>query len=358
MKETSRILIITVFAFIGFTSFGQTHSTKELQQIWIGKYSIQHTGTEYESIHNIRRHRSIVKFEKDSLRIKVFNSDFITDTNDIVTIDYKVRNDRILLFEEGKLMDTLNYELTEDNLSFNSYSDYGRRTVFVKLPEYNLANRESEFNKLLISSSFETSDMERADFMSNGRLIISNSNTYHGGNSFWMIDKFEEELFLVGIDADVLGGFVLQVNQINTDSFKGTIYGIQNKEIVFNKLSIEAKFKIEKLIGEWIEFRHENQPPPPPLPPRPRVFDEEREFFEKEHLYFDDSIIIKKRFSRIDTIKWETNIEQDLILLPYELDLPVRRRNWKIVSLNNKELIIERMSKYGNQIERKKFERK
>jgi hypothetical protein len=344
----NRILqIIIILLFIS----GCNSKKDELQQNWIGKYSVHHADTEDESISSGLR--SIFKFEKDSVRIKNFYFDFLTDTNDVHSIKYYINKDLILLIEEGK-KDTFNYELSKGSLSLNYSDSYARRSVFEKMPEYDLANKESEFYELLVSSSFEIFDSVRVEFRDNSRLIIPNFDFSFGDNQFWMIDKYEGELFLV---VDGFFGFVLQVSKINTDSFKGIIYGNQNKEIVFKKLSNEAKFKIEELNGEWVEFIDENIS----LPPRPPIFDEERDFFEREQLYFGDSIIIKKKFFRIDTIKWETNREQDLILLP-ELDLPIRKKKWKIISLDDKKLTIDRIPRIrnmnGNQIERKIFERK
>ena len=61
---------------------------------------------------------------------------------------------------------------------------------------------------------------------------------------------------------------------------------------------------------------------------------------------------------RIDTIKWATNREQDLIIFP-ELDRSIQERKWKIIALNDSALVIERIPRTNeNQIERKIFERK
>ena len=54
-----------------------------LQQNWIGKYSVHHANTKDKSISNGQR--SILKFKKDSLTVKNFYFDFISDTNNINT---------------------------------------------------------------------------------------------------------------------------------------------------------------------------------------------------------------------------------------------------------------------------------
>lgn len=342
-----------ILQIIGILIFLNGCNSREngVQQNWIGKYSVHHANTKDESISNGQR--SIFKFEKDRLTVKKFYFDFISDTNDIYTTKYNLDNNSILVSNEGK-RDTFKFELSDDSLSLSYFNYYERKSVFEKLPEYRLAYKESELYDFLISSSFVMLDSIRVEFRDNGRLIIPNFDFSLGDNQFWMIDKFEEELFLV---VDGLFGFVLQLSEINTDNFKGTIYGNQNKVIVFNKKPDETKFEIEDIIGDWVEFRDENIPPPPPPP----IFDEERKFFEKEELSFNENTIIKRSFFRIDTIKWETNREQDLILLP-ELDMPIRKRKWKIVSLNDRKLIIDRIPRIRNmhstQIERKIFKRK
>ncbi len=330
---------------------GCNSKEKELQKNWIGKYSVHHENTNDESIDGGQRR--ILKFSRDSLTIKNFYFDFITDTNYTHNAQYSLDSDFLIIYDKDK-RDTFKIELSKDSISLNYFDYYPRRSVFEKLPEYELDYQKSELNDFLTSSSFEILDSIRIEFRDNARLITPNFDFSIGDNQIWMIDEFEKELFLV---IDGLFGFVLHISEINKDNFKGTIYGNQNKEIVFNKLSGETKFNIEDLKGEWVEFKDENIPPPPPPP----IFDKEREFFEKEQLNFNDSIIIRKSFFRIDTIKWEANREQDLILLP-ELDMPIRKKKWIIISLNSEKLIIERIpgigNMNGNQIEHKIFERK
>lgn len=340
-----RILqIIGILIFITGCNSKQT----ELQRLWIGKYSVHHPNTENESISNGQR--SIFRFESDSLRIKNFYFDFLTDENKIDVVGYQIKEGMILL-NEGNKVDTLQYEISIDGLSLNYDRENFRKSVYENLSEYHLANRESMFFEFLISSSFEILDSVRVEFRDDASIIIPNFDFHLGDNQLWMIDRYEEELFLV---IDGFFGFVLHVTEIKSDGFRGIVYGKTNREIVFKKLPPETRFKINNLIGEWIELKDEYTSPPP-------IFNEETEYFEREQLLITNSTIQKSSFFRVDTMKWEINREQDLIIIP-DLNLAKGKKYWKIISLSEVELIIERVRQIrdvnGLRIERKVFERK
>jgi hypothetical protein len=306
----------------------------ELQQTWIEKYSIHDANTEAPSFH--KGQRSILKIEEDHLGLKILQSDLFADKDpSIYKYTYSLQNDLLLLFDNGK-RDTLQYAISGDSLSLRYADNFARTSVYVKLPEYHLAHQESALYEFLTASSFQMLDSIRVQFFDDGRLIIPNFNFALGDHQLWILDKFEEELFLV---IDGFSGFRLHVNEIRAEHFNGTIYGIRNKEIIFNKLPDQTLFEIDLLAGEWIEFQDEKKS----LPPPPPVFNEEAsDFYSREQLYFNDSILVKKHYFGIDTLRWETNREQDLILLP-ELDLPVSVMKWKIISLTDHKLVVERI---------------
>lgn len=343
MKRILQFIGILIF-MIGCNSEGD-----ELQNLWIGKYIVHDPNTENESFSNAPR--NIFKFDKDSLKVKRFYSDFSTDTNDINGVEYQLKDEMILLKTEGKF-DTFNIEISLDSLAIIYDLDYPRKIVYSRLSKYNLANRESEFQKLLLSSSYNIFDSVRIEFQDNASLIIPNFDFNVGDDQLWMIDKYKEELFLV---VDGFFGFVLHIKEINTEGFVGIIYGKVNKEIEFKKADQETKFEINELIGEWIEFKPKNLLPPPP------IFNEEKEFYEKEQLLITDSTIQRSHFFKVETIKWNSNREKDLILLP-EFDFQTKRKKWKIVLLTDKELILDRILKKNynkvSSIERTKFVRK
>lgn len=330
---------------------GCNSKNQKLQGLWIGKYSVHHPDTQDESIGDGQRR--LLNFENDQLAIKNFHFDFLTDINDTDIVDYETQNDKIILIGEDRV-DTINYSFSERKLLLANTQDNPRQSFFEKLPRTELATRESEFKELLLSSSFEIFDSIRIEFKYDGRLIIPNYDFHVGDNQLWMVDEYERELFLV---VDGLFGFLLHVNEFDNDGFRGTIYGNKNREVFFKKLPLELKFEVKNLMGEWIEFRAKNISVPPP----PIILQEERDYFEREQLLITDSTLRKSIFFRVDTMKWETNREQDLIILP-NLDLPIRQKKWKIISLSEDELIIERIQRIrdvnGNQIERKVFERK
>ena len=336
MKHFFRTLVIAI------TIIGCNSKENDLQHLWIAKYSIQHADLDKE-VSN-KGARRILAFGQGKLSIKNFSFDFLLDENAIEQVNYELKEDFVFLMKANQI-DTLLYQVAMDSLVLNSQEDDSVKSIYEKLPKYSLADRKDELYQFLATSSFECFDSVRIEFRNDGQLIIPNFDFKVGDNQLWMLDEYEGELFLI---TDGFFGFVLHVSEMNSEGFKGTIYGQSNKELLFRSVVQETKFNLDDLKGKWIQLSDENSPPPPP------VFDGDKDFFSKEELVITDSTLIKRSFSRIDTMKWESNREQDLILFS-----DADQGKWKIVSLNEHNLLIERLRKpwNGDRLERVQYEK-
>ena len=344
MKFIPNIIVVALL-FLGCDS-----KETELQKTWIGKYRIYDSKEEGKSI--VKGPKRIFDFENDTVRFKNLFFDFLTDTNKTNSLKYNLSEDWLIVYGENKV-DSTYCKISKDSLVLKYNQEEYEESVFWKLEKYRLAQNKDDFYNYLVSSSFEVFDSIRVEFCENSSMIVSDFNFRMGYNQYWRIEKFKDELFLL---TDGLSGFALHLMEFNQSGFTGIIHGRENKQVEFKKLPKDKIFQIENLLGEWEEYRGENMPPPPPPPPPHK----NKVFFEKEFLSITDSTIQQHNFYRIDTLEWQSNRENDLIVFP-ESRLPLKERHWKIKLLNKNELVIERksnrMNHLGNQMETIKFKK-
>jgi hypothetical protein len=311
----------------------------KLQDLWILKYSVYQMNTENEYIRN--QERILFNFEKDSLEINNFEYD------KIYSIPYQLKDEMTLLHEEDRI-DTFYFEMACDTLSL-VFPPYSRKHIFQKLPRYDLADKASKLYKLLLYSEYQAFESTRVKFRTNLDEIPDFKLNFEEHEND-LIQTYEGELFLTNP--------FLHIKKINIDGFSATIYGQENTEIKFIKTYPKAsKFEINNLIGEWIEVIDKNFPAPP-IPILPEKGDV---LFEKEELSITSSTIQRRHLFKVETMKWKTNKAQNLIHLP-KLNVLSQYKTWNIISLSERELVIERISTIENidrnAVDRKKFNRK
>jgi hypothetical protein len=318
---------------------------EKIKKTWIGKYEIQNTGTENERIMHsgIRR---ILKFDDKKLITKNFHFDFLTDDNNEVSKSFQIVENQIILKE-----DTLSIkDISNDSLVFFSNSEYPSKVVYEKLPNHNQVKREKDFFDFITSNSFLIQeDTVKIEFSPNGKYVSDNFKVGVGSNQFWMIDKFENELFLV---LDGFWGAVFHIERFDSKRIVSKIYWKENKEIIFNKIDKETGFNISEIIGEWEQ--QGNLIPPPPV-------ENEEEFYNDETLKISESEIIKFEGFQRDTFTWELNRGKDIIILEGNKNI-WNPKQWNILSIEDDILTLKRKRRFknlsGNIIETMKFKRK
>jgi hypothetical protein len=280
------------------------------------------------------------------LTIKNFYFDFLTDDNEEISISYLIRENKILLEDDSLLIQTI----FEDSLVFSSNLDYPRKVVYEKLQRYNQADEEQELFDFITSNIFSIQeDTVQIEFRNNGKYVSDNFKVGVGSNQFWMIDKFESELFLV---LDGFWGAAFHIENFNSERIVSKIYWTENKEIIFNKVNQESGFYISEIIGEW-----EKEENPIPSPPVENV----KQFYNEEFLKISESEILRFEGFQRDTFKWELNRGKNIILLEGNRN-KWNPKQWNILSIEDEFLTLKRERRFrntsGERIEIMKFKRK
>lgn len=349
MKKILIIISISL-AFLGCKK-------SELEEVWIAKY--HQSGRDSSLTNGIRQ---IYFFEKDSVTVKEFYRQFSGDTNESNKYAYEWKDEKLIIFNEGQ-NDTTRCFVGQDTLSkvYFNQSKY----VYEKLRQYHQAKKSADFYDFLIHSSFEMiEDSLRIEFKNDSRFIKNRIDFPYGSNQFWMLDSFQNELFLV-IDCSVnCQKTFLHIMEFDENGFKGMTYGVKNKAFIFKRLPKQKIFNSQDLVGNWERYYEPNYEfltPPPPLPKSNPYY---KKWYQKEQLMIDDKVLIQAYKNRTDTIIWSMNREQDLMLFEDSRRYSEDENIWKIIALNENELILERINRRnrlwnlnGDLFERVKFVR-
>lgn len=342
MKISSFITLIIILLFSCGTD------EYKIQKAWIGKYEVQYSGAQGEQISKTAL-RQIIQFDQDSLVIKRFPFNFFNGESSKRTSQaYKILDNQILTAQ-----DTFNIQnVFSDGLIISFDSEYTKRIVYEELVRYNQAERANELIDFLISNTFTTQkDTTIMEFRKNWSYVSPSFNFGAGSNQSWMIDTFENELFLV---FDGSYGAAIQIKDFNNNQVVGKIYYKDNIEVIWNKFENEKGFEISQIIGEWERIQE-----PMPQPP----IGDGKKYYDKEFLRITRNEIIRYEGFRRDSISWEFNRGKNIIILPdYDTVRNRLGRQWNIKSIESDTLTLERKGRLvgtrNSNIEMSKFKRK
>lgn len=347
MKNIFSIIIISFILF----SCEKPELESESEQVWIGTHNYQNSGSSLSD----NSPRQVYFFEKDSLIYKNFFFQFIGEDNEEKQYAYETNGDELIIFREDK-NDTLQYHIQQDTMRMN-YGNY--EVINQRLPKYNQATKAAQLSKFLLTTSFEIIEKKiNIEFREDIRFVKNPLEPRFGDNQLWMLDNFQNELFLVIDD----NGFLLHITAINDNGFEGIQYGKENKVFHFQARSNDTVFEKEKLTGKWERYydsKHEFNIPPT----LPKSHPDYLKYYEKEQLIINDSTLFWYNEYRRDTVDWSMNREQETMLFSgwkYSWSLNVRQ--WDVQVLNENELVVKRINRYGlenrGQLEEVKFVRK
>ena len=345
-KEAMKISLVKILIIVSLFSCG-TNKDK-IQKVWIGKYEVQHSDSKGERI-NETPLRQIIQFNKDSFIIKRYPINlYIEGTSERISQAYKIQENQILTSK-----DTFNIQnVFSDSLIISFDSGYTKRIVYEELERYNQAERADELMEFLTSNTFTTQeDTIKMEFRKNRKYVSPSFNFGAGSNQFWMIDTFEDELFLV---FDGFLGAVIQITNFNSNQIRGKVYYKDNIEITWNKFENEVGFNGSQLIGEWEKIQ-ELMPPPP--------VEDEEEYYNKEILKIGENKITRYEGFRKDTVNWEFNRGKNIIIFPnYDRARSRLGKQWNIMSIEKDTLTLKRRVKsignWNSNITTDKFKRK
>lgn len=323
MLKTSSLFIVISLSILSCQS-----SNNKIQKTWISKYDVFYSESEGEMIGEFAL-RKIIQFRQDSILIKQFNFNCFEEEEGTKLMHYK-RKDNLIFMDK----DTFNLiGIYPDSLIMSLQSNYPERIIYEKLDRYEQAKRENELIKLLTTHTFTTqNDTIKIEFRKNGTYVSPSFNFGEGSNQCWMIDKFEDELFIV---FDGFLGAAVQIKSFNDHQIIGKIYYIENIEVTWNKIDPEVGYELSDLIGNWEKLEI------PPLPPPPPVGDDII-YYEKEVLKISEHQIMNFEGYRKDTLDWEFNREKNIMILNSDLKVRFRvGKQFNIKSLENDTLILE-----------------
>lgn len=349
MKNIFSIIIIS-FILFGCKKL-ELEAPSESKPVWIATHNYQNGDSSLSD--NLPR--QIYFFEKDSLIHKKFYFQFIGEDNEEKQYAYEMNGDELIIFrEDGN--DTLQYSIQENTMKMN---DKDSKVINQRLPKYNQAAKAAQLSKFLLTTSFEIIEKKiNIEFREDIRFVKNPLEPTFSDLQLWMLDSFQNELFLV-IDEN---GFLLHITAINDNGFEGIQYGKENKVFHFQARSNNTVFEKEKLIGKWERYydsEHKFNIPPT----LPKSHPEYLKYYEKEQLIINDSTLLWYNGFRRDTVDWSMNRQQETIFFSgWKYSWSVNTRQWDVQVLNENELVVKRINRYGlenrGELEEVRFVRK
>lgn len=317
-----KFLLILFISNLTIKSFCQIRST------WIGKY---HTAIENGKTDKFPLQK-VIKFDKNELIEYYFNKDFLFSESKVDTSNIQFYESNIIVKQKNKI-DTLEFRIDHGNLVLIDKTN-DNLMVYEQLSRYEQSKNIFEFNKFINNNIFKIRGEESTvEFDVNHNLTLSNLDLYWGDNQYWILEEFENELFLI---IDGYFGTVFHIKKYNSnDGFEGIIYAPENISYKLIKINSKEKYDTQYLIGKW--ERNSEMYPPPPFGSRA----DSLRYINKEILIFNDSMMINKHGFIVQSSKWKTNLSKELLLFP-DLSKDVKRRQWNIKILTNNKLTIER----------------
>ena len=299
----------------------------QIESTWVGKYqtSIEDGKTDKFPL------QKVLKIDGNKLIEFHLNTDFLFSESKIDTSIIRISESNIIINRKNNI-DEFDYRIENGNLILvNNAKD--NLLVYQKLPNYKQSKNISKFRSFINNNIFKTSGEDSTvEFDASHNLILSNLDFYWGDNQYWILEEFENELFLI---IDGFFGTVFHIKEYNNNGFEGILYAPENISYELMKENSIVKYDTKYLIGKW-ERDSEMYPPPP--------FASEADslkYVKKEILIFDDSTMINKYGFISQSSKWRTNLNNELLQFP-ELSDDVKRQQWNIMTLTESKLTIER----------------
>ncbi|TLX76539.1 hypothetical protein E9993_06525 [Labilibacter sediminis] len=324
-------ILISLVIFISC----QSHQTG-LEGIWIGAYQIHYS--ENDSILGTMRY--ILDISSNNLIYKTFDYPTYRKKDTIQVSKYKYV-DQFLIIESDTFIVK---NLTKDSLVLNLQSNYESDLIFKKLPK----KRRTQQLKLK-NRAFSLTGPNYADSID----FINDSLILHIGNKFntiyrstqWNINSYKSFEFLI-FDQIESPPFLIEnstENEITMKLFFTTIQDFKMTELYNVKDTIG-------MVGNWVwPYQiNQNSPIPPPPPNYPKDID------PKLYLRINKDSLEVEQFGRTKSKKWRLNTTNDYII--FNEDIFTRNGVWKILTIKDDKLVIERNKRFYNSLDKEVIE--
>jgi hypothetical protein len=297
-------------------------SENELEGVWIGAYQVHNSGDEPL----LSSMRLLLDISKDELIYKTFDYPMFEERDSVQILNYSFNGKSLTLGSDTFLVKNL----TKDSLVLNLSSNYECDLVFKRL----FVNNNNNNNSLKIdikNKAFSLTGPNYADSID----FINDSLILHIGNAFmpsrrstkWAINSYKTFDFLV---FDKLGSppFLIENSSSNEISLKLFFNSIKD----FTMTKIEINKYARGIVGDWVCPSQNRQGVP--LPRHLEGAD------PKLYLRIKSDSLEIEQYGKIKSKKWKLNSTNNFIYFPEKIN--TKNGVWKIIKVNEDELIIER----------------
>jgi hypothetical protein len=301
-------------------------SSDKVNDVYIFKYGIDKVqNSESLDIYNLP---VLMCFNEDSISFLQYEIDKTTINSKNETVYYEQTNSTIRLFkgDEQEILE-ISFKST-DSLILTGQNE--NKSVFIPLPRYRQKSKELNIRERFQKYGFKWNSTDNViEFDSMGYFSWSQIPTENYYSKRWELKSYDDELFLLNLDFRT---DLIHIKNYKDGVIEGVFYSEKDQLITLNSIELESTFDSKDLIGEWEEILDENIPPPPII--------NQDDFQLNEKLNFGKEFLIRKKYNRIDTIKWFASQFNNKILLSEEV---ARLGNqWNVLRIENNILTIER----------------
>ena len=325
-----KTILINIILVLSINAIGQ------IDGFWIGKY-YKNLSTVDTFKHDFRSNL-ILKIEEDKIittqfkRVSSPRQPTVALELIIDTLELKRTGNNFILIGEQSI-DTVNFTLSNGEL-VQPNKKGSKKSFYERLPKFQKANSNKlNFERFLKSNIFKSLDEEmNVEFIAQHKYILSSLRGYGRQNPYWVIEEFENEIFLILVGREVS---VYQVKEFNEEGFSLIEYAPENIFYSFAKIDTTPKYKKEDLLGRW-EIKSEPEEYP--------SFESDADSLKYTHqelVIFNDSTFTNQFAFTSKTSTWEFHLNNEVLHLPQLYD-DVMRHQWNIKSLTATELVIER----------------
>jgi hypothetical protein len=339
-----RTTLLLLFVLSLFSSCDSGIELKD--NIWIGDHAcFRSESGEFDCQEHSSQIRKLLTFTNDSIEVWHSAIDYMRDDLFFDNKSYSIIKDLIVV-KDSLGFDTVQIEhLNTDSIVMKTPHN-NQKLVYQSIKKYSQSKYIDELKDLMTNHIFSLGDSNRVEFTKSMKIITPSLDD--DTNSLWIVDTFQNELFLV------YGGFLgslLHVRQIDDKGFTTKNYYKTDKEFRFAIRPSNKKYKYQLLLGDWRSISQSN-------PPREIVrSDSQNQYYEREKLEINSDYLIAYNGFRIDTMPIELSQQNDIMYVR-RIRADSGFNQWNINKVTQKEMEVVRKSKiFGKHLDTIKYKR-
>jgi len=201
--------------------------------------------------------------------------------------------------------------------------------------------KEIDFKNELIGRTFNVINHENFPLDFEFKDSIYNSYQFNKASDYYRIEKYKDTAYLI------LGTNPCLINKSEKESYDYLVISRRFKD-TFKLKERESKWVEKNIYGFWVEEKYaslltNSTKPPPPLPPPPGV--SESDFQWPPYYRIAKDSISSYYGYQISTSKFEINNTNEFISMNMKTGSKVQELFWRIKSIEDSIMIIDRASR-------------